>query len=179
MNQAAIFSMSSSCNKNFSSSFSRNGRCKWNPEISKQTITDFSTQPKTDCNMFLNKEMGSRFFTLMCIPGDSYTSIWLNLTKISPFITVFKKLSYSFKQDKNNLHDESETTRRNGSSLLREPIKGFVCVRFLSLQIYKVTALWTVEAGFSSCNWRGRLKKLSWARPDLSRGLQFVSILYG
>lgn len=87
---SSYLSVSFSCNNNFSSSFSTNGRCKWNPLFSKQTITDFSTQPKTDRNMFLNKEMGSRFFTLMCIPGDSYTSIWLNLTKISPFITVFE-----------------------------------------------------------------------------------------
>ena len=50
---------------------------------------------------------------------------------------------------------------------------------FFSRQIYKLTALCTEEAGFSSSSWRGRLKKLSWAGPDLSRGLQFVSIFYG
>ena len=49
---------------------------------------------------------------------------------------------------------------------------------FFSRQIYKLTALCTEEAGFSSSSWRGRLKKLSWAGPDLSRGLQFVSIFY-
>ena len=35
-------------------------------------------------------------------------------------------------KDKNNFHDESETTRRNRNSTLRESIKEFVCVMFLS-----------------------------------------------
>ena len=59
----------------------------------------------------------------------------------------------------------NQSRRRNRSSILRED---------------KLTALCTEElAGFSSSCWRGRLKKLSWAGPDPSRGLQFVSILYG
>ena len=51
------------------------------------------------------------------------------LSKISLFITFFK----NYHIHKNNFHDESETTRRNRSSILREPIKRFVCVTFLSL----------------------------------------------
>ena len=54
-----------------------------------------------------------------------------------------------------------------------------LCNVFFSRQIYKLTGLCTEEAGFSFSSWRGRLKKLSRAGPDLSRGLQFVSIFYG
>ena len=98
------------------------------------------------------------------------------LSKISLFITFFKNYhisqkQFSWRKWNHEAQPELYTKRTNQTICL--------CNVLVSRQIYKLTALCSEEAGFSSSSWRGRLKKLSWARPDLSRGLQFVSILYG
>ena len=100
------------------------------------------------------------------------------LSKISLFITFFKNYhiisqkQFSWRKWNHEAQPELYTKRTNQTICL--------CNVFVSRQIYKLTALCTEElAGFSSSSWRGRLKKLSWAGPDLSRGLQFFSILYG
>ena len=99
------------------------------------------------------------------------------LSKISLFITFFKNYhiisqkQFSWRKWNHEAQPELYTKRTNQTICL--------CNVFVSRQIYKLTALCTEEAGFSSSSWRGRLKKLSWAGPDLSRGLQFVSIFYG